>query len=423
MDALIRLARRDSRLAAGLISGTSADGVDAAVVRVSGSGPTLSVEILFHGTAAYDDDLRARVLAAGRADAPEIANLHFDLGRFFAAALRRMVKESGIDPSEVDLVGSHGQTVWHDPPSGGKKGATLQLGDGNVLAEEYGKKGATLQLGDGNVLAEESGLVAVTDFRAADLAAGGEGAPLVPYLDWALFRDLPGTTVALNLGGIANVTVVPGRAGDGPLAAREDEDAGPRGVTGFDTGPANMVLDALAERLLPGRPSCDRDGAAASRGRVHEPLLLDLLDNRFFHTPPPKSTGRELFGASYVDEVVSKGGGLGADDLLATLTQLTARSVAEAVEMFVDPRLLPPQRVIVSGGGVHNAALMAMLAERFSPVPVEPSDTHGIPVDGKEAVLFAVLAAETVKGTPTNLPAVTGASGSRVLGKISLPPS
>lgn len=403
MESLNRLARLDSRFVAGLISGTSADGVDAALVRISGTGSSLSLEISFHGTVPYDDELRARVLAAGNATAREITDLHFDLGRFFAQALRRFAGEAGVDLHSLDLIGSHGQTIWHAPPSAGKKGATLQLGDGNVLAEE-------------------TGLVTITDFRAADLAAGGEGAPLVPYLDWALFHHLPGTTMALNLGGIANVTIVPGGVANGGTGDGGRQ-AGPEGVIGFDTGPANMVLDALAARLLPGAPAFDREGAAAARGRVHEPLLRDLLKNAYFECRPPKSTGRELFGESFVEEILEKGRELDRDDLIATTAQLTASSVADAVERFVDRALLPLGRVVVSGGGVHNSTLMNMLSERFHPVPVLPSSRFGMPVDGKEAVLFAVLASETLRGTPTGIPRVTGASGSRLLGKISLPPA
>ena len=385
MKRLDRIARKKSRIAVGLISGTSADGADGAVVRVSGSGGTLATETLHCRTVPYPGALRDRVLAAAEATTAEIALLHADLGRFFADAARMVIGEAGLAPDEVDLLGSHGQTVFHAP-----------------------EQGATLQLGDGCAIAHGTGILTVSDFRAADVAAGGEGAPLVPYLDLALFGGLEGCTVALNLGGIANITIVPGTGSAGA-------------VTGFDTGPANMVLDGLAARLLPGAPSCDKGGAAAARGKVAEGLLEALLDDAFYSKAPPKSTGREKYGALFVDALLESGAGLPAEDLLATAAALTAETIARAVRDFSPPGLFPPGRVVASGGGVHNKTILAMIGERLAPVPLLTSADFGVPVDGKEAVLFALLASETISGVPTGIPSVTGAALPRVLGKISLP--
>jgi anhydro-N-acetylmuramic acid kinase len=405
MRRLAGAAGRDSLNAVGLISGTSADGVDAAVVRVKGTGRSLALEVLDTRTMDYPNDLKNRVLAAAAAPASEITALHSELGEFFAAAALQSIEAAGLKPEAVHVLGSHGQTVFHCPPD--RQAETC---------------GATLQLGDGCVLARGTGVLTVSDFRAADMASGGEGAPLVPYLDWALFHKLDGATVALNLGGIANVTFVPG-AGDAVRDAPPAEGSPvPADLIGFDTGPANMALDALASRLLPGAPACDRDGKATAKGKVDERLLAGLLEDPFFKRPPPKSTGRESFGAPYLERMLREGEGLPPEDLLATAAALVAETIAAAVRDFLDPELFPPARIVVSGGGVHNCALMAMLDERFYPIPILTSSAFGVPVDGKEAVLFAVLAAETIAGTPTGIPAVTGASRPCVLGKISLPP-
>ncbi len=406
MNLLKKISAQNSRLCAGLISGTSADGVDAALVRVRGTGSSLSIEIIRHDTLPYPAPLRERVLTAARAPAggiaaetggiaAEIAGLDFEVGRFFAETVKKIAADAGIELSEIDLVGSHGQTIFHAPPRGDRPGATLQIGNGCVIAAECG-------------------LVALSDFRAADMAAGGEGAPLAPYLDRILFRDLEDTTVALNLGGIANVTFVPGAdtAGGKDLSS----------LSGFDTGPANMILDGLAERVLPGNPPCDREGRAAALGKVDRSLLERLLEGEYFKRLPPKSTGREMFGSGYVDRMLEWGKGLSPEGLLATAAALVALSVTRAIEDFMDPEIAPPARVVASGGGVHNTTLMTMLSERFSPVPVHPSSHFGVPVDGKEAVLFAVLASETISGTTANLPDATGARHPVFLGKISLPP-
>jgi len=413
MKRLEAISRKDVRIAVGLISGTSADGVDAAVVRIKGSGESLTLKVLHSSTLAYPDELRERALAAASLTAPEIAELHFELGWIFAGAALKAIDAAGLKPSDVDILGSHGQTVCHVPPGQRDEGSIPGRGLGTANCRDC-PSGATLQIGDGCVLAHATGIVTVSDFRAADMAAGGQGAPLVPYLDWALFGKLEGPTVALNLGGIANITIVPGVE---DLPAGE----GLEKVVGFDTGPANMVLDGLAQRLLPGAPPCDRDGKAAAHGEVIQPLLDRLLANPYFKKSPPKSSGREDFGDAYVEELIELGKGKPVEDLLATAAALSAETVAAAVSDFMDPDLYPPARIVVSGGGIHNCPLMATLAELFYPIPLQSSAAFGVSAGGKEAVLFALLAAETLSGKATSLPAVTGSDIPGVLGKISLP--
>ena len=421
MKRLEAISRKDVRIAVGLISGTSADGVDAAVVRIKGSGESLTLKVLHSSTLAYPDELRGRALAAASLTAPDVAELHFELGWIFAGAALKAIEAAGLKPADVDVLGSHGQTVCHAPPgqqenyrnSNPEEGSIPGRGLGTANCREC-PSGATLQLGDGCVLAHATDIVTVSDFRAADMAAGGQGAPLAPYLDWALFGKLEGPTVALNLGGIANITIVPGV---------EDLPAGKglEKVVGFDTGPANMVLDGLAHRLLPGAPPCDKDGKAAAHGDVIQPLLDRLLANPYFKKSPPKSSGREDFGDEYVEEFIKLGEGHPVEDLLATAAALSAATVAAAVNAVMDPSLYPPARIVVSGGGIHNCPLMAMLAELFYPIPLQSSAAFGVSAGGKEAVLFALLAAETLSGKATSLPAVTGSATPGVLGKISLP--
>ena len=379
----LALFRPGPRVVVGLMSGTSLDGVDAAVVRLEGSGAGLAVETLAFASEPYDDALRATLAAcveAGTSDVRLVSQLHTRLGERFAEVARAAL--GGVAP---DLVGSHGQTVQHVPEPEPCAGVPTR---------------STLQIGSPAVLAARLGAPVVADFRAGDLALGGQAAPLAPYLDGALFAAPDETRVLLNLGGIANLTVLP--------------PGGPPGVA-FDTGPANMVSDALALRLT-GRPF-DEGGALAARGAPDLGLLDRLVEETaFLHLPPPKSTGREDFGAEFVDRLVGRGGD--PADLLATAAAFTARTVAGAVRRFVDPA---PARVIASGGGVHNAALMRALAEALDPVPLETTADHGLDPDAKEAVLFAVLAHEWCEGVRTGLPVVTGASGAAFQGSLTLP--
>ena len=391
-ETLRRVLDAPERVVAGLMSGTSLDGIDVAIARLRGSGRSLELEQLAFQHTDYPAEVREtlhRNVEAATSNVRDLSQLHALLGRLFADAIRHTAEAAGHEVAEIDLVGSHGHTVHHVP-------------DPECFAGTDGVA-STLQLGAPGVIATRLGVPVAADFRTADVALGGQGAPLVPYFDWVMFGDADEQRALLNLGGIANVTVLP-------------RGAGPEAVTAFDTGPANMVIDALAARLC-GEPY-DRDGAHAAAGTPDEALLADLLADAYFHRPPPKSTGREAFGTAYVDALVAHGNGR-PDDLLATATALTARSVADAVARFAAD--VPLDALIVSGGGVHNRELMRGLAAAFAPVPVRTTADYGVAPDAKEALCFAVLAHEFLNGVPTNLPSVTGASRPTLLGTLALP--
>lgn len=363
--------------ALGLISGTSADGVDAAVVRCAPQGDGLEVLPEWRGTMPYPDDLRERVLAAPTdADAREICALHAALGAAFGAAASRAIEAAG----PVDLIASHGQTIYHLPDDDGRPGFAR----------------STLQLGDPAFIVERTGVTCVSDFRAADVAAGGAGAPLVPYVDWLLLRSPEESRAALNIGGIANVTLLP-------------KGASLDGVTAFDTGPGNALLDVAAR--LRGVGPFDRDGAIAVRGRVADGLLRRLQAHPYFARAAPKTTGRETFGLQYLAEQLAAVGEIDTPDLLATLAELTAWSIARSLPGGV-------ARTIVSGGGVRNAAVMGAV-RRLVATPVTPSDEFGLPADDKEAIAFAVLGVQSLRGRPANVPRATGAARQVVLGRVT----
>ena len=345
-------------IAVGLMSGTSADGVSVAAIRVQ-----RRLKLLAYRTFPYPRPLRERVLAARTLRAPELSELHADLGRFFGSCARTF-----IGRGRADVIGSHGQTVWH----------------------EAGRH--TLQLGEAAHVAEATGVTTVCDFRPRDIAAGGQGAPLVPYFDRFVFGVRNAAT--LNLGGIANVTVLS------------------KSPVGFDTGPGNCLIDE-AMRLAFGRPF-DKGGRVAESGTIDRALLA-RLDHPYFRRPPPKSTGRELFSREFLLERCGKELKRRPADVVATLTCLTAKTVADAIARVVKK---PLQEVIVSGGGAYNTALMSQLEWTLWPAVPRPITVYGIPPLAKEPAAFALLAAEAVRGRAGNLPSVTGARRAVVLGKI-----
>lgn len=380
----------------GLMSGTSADGIDAVVIRLGEKDDGLSLDVLGFDTVAFPSGLRYRLMEVsdsktGRID--ELSRLHFELGELFARAAYIVADSAGLPMEEIDLIGSHGQTVRHLPEREGRFGV---------------ETGATLQIGDPSVIAQRTGVVTVGDFRTADVARGGQGAPLVPYVDYLLFRHSEKARALLNLGGIANLTVLPA-------------DPKPDDVMAFDTGPANMLIDAVARAEL-GR-DMDADGAAARRGKPAENLVADVLAMPYFERPPPKSTGRELFGDRCASDLVRAGRAvrLSSEDLLATATEITVRSIEGACRKFVIPVVTRLDELIVSGGGARNGYLLERLARVLTPVDVSTSDDHGLSSDAKEAVAFAILAHQTVRGRPGSLPGATGADRPAVLGKICLP--
>jgi anhydro-N-acetylmuramic acid kinase len=347
---------------AGLISGTSVDGIDVAVVDIGDS-----IRVVSTATIPYPDEVRDAILSVSNATThtATIARLNFLLGELFAEALVK----SGVPTETIELIGSHGQTIFHE----------------GEPVEFCGRKiASTLQIGEGAVIAGRTGITTISDFRTADMAVGGNGAPLVPFLDYRLFRHAELARVALNIGGIANITVIPANTA-------------PDQVIAFDTGPGNMLMDALA-------PPFDRDGERARGGQVNHALLNRLLADPYYHRDPPKSCGREQYGADFVRDT-------GID--IATATELTARTIAQAIARYPATR-----EVIASGGGAHNGFLMERLAALIN-ARVTTTEEFGIGVDSKEAILFAVLAYETFHGRAGNLPSATGARKPAILGKIS----
>ena len=373
-----------------MMSGTSLDGVDAALLEVGGKTPeAFSWRLLaFHGE-SYEPDERASIRRATESGGPaELARLHAVLGERFARCALAACARAGVDPATVAAVGSHGQTVWHDPPSNDRRGATLQLGDPATIAEV-------------------TGIPVVSDFRTRDVAAGGHGAPLVPWPDRLLFSAADRPRALQNLGGMANVTWLPASSSDDPVLA-------------FDTGPGVALIDTAAELATDGRRTFDADGELAAAGEVDAGLLEQLLQHPFLRRPPPKSTGREVFGSAFVRSLVERRQPRTRrdwNDLIATLTAFTAASVAEAHRRWVLPRGV--NEVFLAGGGALNPVLAAMIAEELAPVPVRDLSELGLDPEAREAACFAVLAWAHLRGLPANEPNATGAAGPRVLGSLT----
>jgi anhydro-N-acetylmuramic acid kinase len=381
------------------MSGTSMDGVDAALVRLAGPAEQPRVRMRAFVTVPYPSGVRQWIMhfaAAERAPAGEVSQLNFVLGELFAKAALRVCRAAHISPQRVSVIGSHGQTIYHQ--------GRAELIPG-LVGQAVGPN--TLQIAEPAVIAERTGAPVVADFRTTDVAAGGQGAPLVPMVDYLLLRDARKGTVTLNIGGIANVTVIP--AG-----------AQPQDVIGFDTGPGNMVSDALMRRFTGEREDYDAGGRVAALGKVNELLLADALNHPFFSQAPPKSAGREQFGHAFVARYFLSRRRAHFEDLLRTSLELTARTIAGALARFVFPGV-KIHRLIISGGGAHNHLLTKRLVELLPHLTVELSDRYGLPVDAKEAIAFAILADRTLHGLPGNLPRVTGARRAVVLGKIVQP--
>jgi anhydro-N-acetylmuramic acid kinase len=372
------------------MSGTSADGVDVAVVRIQGRGSYLSFHLLVHDYSEYPKPIRQAVLAAmnaSRTSVAELSRLNFRLGEFYADAVARAQKKAH---KKLDLVGCHGQTIYHQ--------GTAEPYLGTKIA-------CTWQTGEGAVVAARLGVPVVSDFRPADMAAGGKGAPLVPLLDYAIFRSKNKGMIVQNIGGIANLTAIPA-------------DAQPDEMTAFDTGPGNMVVDRLMQVLF-GKPF-DRNGAVAQKGTTLKPILEELLDANYFKFKPPKTAGREEFGAEFAEAFLRRCAKAAKADVIATATALTARSMAQAVQRFVLKRGRYHDWV-VSGGGTKNAVLMSLLKKEAAELGLwlRHSDDFGIPSAAKEAVAFALLAYQTRNQLPGNVPSATGAKRAVVLGKVS----
>src|SRR5689334_2291088 len=353
------------------MSGTSLDGIDVAIVEIRGR----RVETIGHTETPYPPAIRTAILAVSNTatHTAAISRLSYQLAELYGKAVLRAVRRYG----PIELIGCHGQTIYHE-----------------------GRRN-TMQIGEAAVLAERTGLPVVSNFRARDIAAGGQGAPLVPYVDYLLFHHPRRTRIALNIGGIGNITVIP------PGGKAED-------VIAFDTGPGNMVIDALAREFTRGKSNCDRGGKIAATGKVNSALLDELLRDAYYRRKPPKSAGREQYGTEFIARL--KAAKLPLRDLIATATVLTAATISIAVR----PWISGPTDLIASGGGVHNPQIMAHIAGFLPGVTLSTSSDHGIDADAKEAIAFAVLAHETWRRKPSNLPSATGAGHAVILGMITL---
>ncbi|MGN8969581.1 anhydro-N-acetylmuramic acid kinase [Intestinimonas sp. HCP28S3_D6] len=397
---LEEIRKKSVRRVVGLMSGTSVDGIDAALVEIGGTDEAPEVRLIAFEDRPWPEKVREQIFPLFRpetATVDKIGYMNFLMGEIYAQSVCSVVEKAGLTLADVDLIGSHGQTIWHAPEVCDKDGFPVIF---------------TVQIGEGSVIAARTGIPTVSDFRVADMAVGGQGAPLVPFSEYLLYRR-PGETILLqNIGGIGNMTVLPG-------------DEGPEAVYAFDTGPGNMIIDAVVSALTGGEKTYDAGGAMASEGKVDQELLAMLQQDPYYTMPLPKTTGRELFGVQYVEKILDyrRAHGLPDADLLATVTDLTAWSIVDAYARYVLPKRQATE-LVVGGGGSYNATLLGFLRERFAPygVQVRTQEDLGWSSDAKEAVAFAIMADCCVREKPNVLPSVTGARAAAIMGKISLPP-
>ncbi|MEM8488321.1 MAG: anhydro-N-acetylmuramic acid kinase [Bacteroidota bacterium] len=388
--------QKKSRLVVGIMSGTSLDGIDAALARIEGSGAGVSVELLGFRSASYPPALRQLLLDNSQpatSSVLAISQLNVRLAHAYADAVQQLLASNDTPLEAVDAIGCHGQTVFHVPDAADCAGMPVR---------------STLQLGDPSTLAVLLGKTVVGDFRMADMAAGGQGAPLVPYFDYVYFTHPTERRVLVNIGGIGNLSVLPPENAHGKVLA-------------FDTGPGNMVIDAVVRHFWD-KPY-DEGGQLGRQGSINQALLKYLLDDAYYDRPPPKSTGREFYTQGYVEKLLQQAADLGVsrpEDIVATVAALTVETLAGAFENHVLSGG-SVDRVIVSGGGVHNVCIMEGLQQKLAGIPVQPMQEVGLNPDAKEAVCFAVLAHETLNKVPSNVPSATGATRPVILGKVCLP--
>ncbi len=372
------------------MSGTSLDGIDVAIIDITGSGFKAKINVLTSHSVPYPKKIREALLAVSNASTitGDISRLNFLLGELYAEALEETAERGQIPIDTIKLIGCHGQTIFHE----------------GQAAQYLGKRVAsTFQIGESSVISERTGIDVISNFRERDMAAGGKGAPLVPYLDYMLIRHRGRGRVAVNIGGIANITAIP------PNTSTDR-------VIAFDTGPGNMVVDQLVTRITSGGLTYDRDGAMAATGTPDPKLLAKLLRDKYFRAKPPKAAGREQYGVEFVSKLLDTE--LSSEDLIATATALTAESIALAVRNFVLPEMRVDE-VFASGGGTHNPTLMRMLDKAMGDIPVKDTTEVGLDVDAKEAIAFAVMAYETAHARPSNVPMATGAKRHVILGKVT----
>lgn len=378
----------------GLMSGTSLDGLDIAVADFAEAEGKISYQLVHFTTMPYPDELKAKLLQLMDPLAPmqQVSSMNMYLGEYYARLIREALDGTDVDYESIDLISSHGQTMWHEPAIGG--------------ADPFARPNS-LQIGDISALAEFAEKTVIGDFRPRDMAAGGQGAPLVPYADEFLFQSETAGRILLNIGGIANMTILP------PASSKKK-------TLAFDTGPGNMIIDAFAAKHTGGQQNYDDGGRIAAAGRVNSEWLVHLLSNSYYNLPAPKSTGRELFGSAYADELWQEAEILKMpeEDRIATMTKLTAETIAAEIRKFTDSHEV--EEVFISGGGVHNGTLLGFIKERMpDDISVKASNEIGIDSDAKEAFVFALLGYLGFNRRPNNLPAATGAERPTILGKIA----
>ncbi len=376
----------------GLISGTSADGIDAVLVEITGQPPASSLKLIRFNAYPYPRRLLGRLYKlAASGTVRDLCHLNFYLGELFADAAQKIAKAAGFRMDEIDLIGSHGQTIYHQPDSRKEQGYSIR---------------STLQIAEPSVIAQRTGVTTIADFRPRDIAAGGQGAPVTPRLHYVLFQHPKRSRLVVNIGGISNLTYL--QAGKGPES-----------MQAFDSGPGNMLIDGIVRYQTDGRRRMDRGGLLARKGRVHERFLAELLRDPFIRRRPPKTTGREVYGDERVLKMIKRAHALkiSKEDLVATTTAFTARAILEGYRRFMLPKKAADE-VVVGGGGTRNPILMRYLKEAVAPLTVRTFEDYGWDSMAIEAIAFAFLAYETLSGIPNNLPSATGAGEAVVMGKI-----
>ncbi|MBU5483254.1 anhydro-N-acetylmuramic acid kinase [Clostridium sp. MSJ-11] len=385
MEKLIKLYNKDKKLVVGLMSGTSLDGIDCALVKIEGNGINTKIKPIYFHNLPMPDEIRREILqccSIESSNVEKICRLNFKLGELFAHTVISLCNKNKIELSHIDLIGSHGQTIYHIPQN------------------------STLQIGELCVIAERTNIPVVGDFRVRDVAAGGHGAPLVPYTEYLLYRSENKTRILQNIGGIGNATIL-------PKNSTLDQ------VIAFDTGPGNMIIDRVVLELTNGEKSFDKDGTIAGKGKVHKKLLDEMMNHPYMKTLPPKTTGREVFGVDYAKSLLDKCSSMNLckEDIVATVTAFTVESIAYHYEKYVFNKYHVDE-VIIGGGGSYNNTLISMLEQRLPMISIKIQEAFGYSSDAKEAIAFAVLANETIHGNYNNVPSVTGAKHPVVMGKI-----
>lgn len=387
MQKIINLRNKKEKLVAGLMAGTSVDGIDCALVKIIGDGIDTEVELIRYDSYDFSVDLKEEILQASSIENSSsnlICQLNFKLGKKFAQAVKKTCKKADISLQSLDLIGSHGQTIHHIPQD------------------------STLQIGEGSVIAHETQTPTIDNFRVSDIAAGGHGAPLVPYCDYLLYRDMEYSIGLQNIGGISNLTAIP-------------ENAGLEDVIAFDTGPGNMIIDQIVTKMTNEKLKYDKNGEIAAEGSINNKMLNELMGHSFINQPPPKTTGREEFGREFSIKIYNKYRKKGVElkDIVATVTYFTVKSIVYNYRKWVRP-YVNLDVLVVSGGGAYNLTLMKMLKAELKDIEIKTQEEFGFSSEAKEALDFAILANETVMGNKNNLPQVTGANKAVILGNIIL---